>query len=341
MSTFVPPFCPSPDCEAYAGGLTLRHYRDGSYPRAADGRRVQRFRCKLCGRRFSSQTFRLDYRQQKPHLNVRVLGHFVSKVTHRQSARILQIDRKTVQRRLRLFGPTMQRWHQVFLARARRQGGLNGSFSLDELETFEEDRRLKPLTVPVLIHRKTRFLVHLETAPLPARGGLSAYDQKRKLNAELKYGKRGSGSSQAIERCIVALRSVHTAAEPLQIVTDRKVTYPPIVRKHFGRGGTFVREYSSTARNVFNPLFPINHTLAMLRDQISRLVRRSWAASKRLAELHHHLWIYVAWRNYVRPMFNRTPKTSAAMALGLASRRYRPASILRWRWPDLMPDTSI
>lgn len=337
MSTFVPPFCPFLACEAHACGRSFPHHRDGGYWRAVDGRRVQRFRCGVCQRRFSSQSFRLDYRQQKPRINVAILGCFVSKVTHRQTARILHVDRKTVQRRLRVFGPALRRWHSVFLSRARRQGGIRGSFSLDELETFEHDRRLRPVTVPVLIHRDTRFIIHVESADLPARGGLSDHDRGRKDARELRYGRRRSGSSVAVDACISALKSIHDSRSMLELVTDRKISYPPIVRKHFGKQlWALLRERSTATRNVLNPLFPINHTLAMMRDQVSRLVRRTWAASKLQAELRHHLWIFVAWRNYVRPRFNRTPRTSAAMALGLAKRRYRAAELLRWNWPDRM-----
>jgi hypothetical protein len=38
----------------------------------------------------------------------------------------------------------------------------------------------------------------------------------------------------------------------------------------------------------------------MMRDGISRLVRRSWGASKLRARLELHAWIWVVWRNYVR-----------------------------------------
>lgn len=228
----------------------------------------------------------------------------------------------------------MNRFHEVMLDRARKRGGLTGTFSLDELETYETDRRLQPITVPILIHRDSRFIVHLESAPLPARGGLSRLDRARKEARERRFGRRKSGSSRAVEACLVRLKSVHSKAAPLEMVTDRKAAYPPLVRRHFAPGGAHVRVSSSETRNTLNPLFPINHSLAMLRDHVSRLVRRSWCASKSRERLDHHLWIYAAWRNYVRPMFNRTPRDSAACVLGLAKRRFAPAQLLRWIWPD-------
>jgi len=331
MTAFAPPHCPHPSCPSRAGAAFLWH-RDGFYPRHADGRRVQRFRCRACARRFSTQSFRLDFRHQKPQVNTLVLACLVSKVTHRQTARILQLDRKTVHRRLHLYGCALKDLHQAFLARAASHGGLFGSFSLDELETYEHNRRLQPLTMPVLIHRPTRFIVHVEVGRLPARGGLAGRDLERKA----AQGQRPSESRDKVDRCFAVLKRVHAPEELLQLVTDQKKTYPILAKQHFGaRIAAHVQESARRARNPANPLFAINHTLATLRDHVSRLVRRTWAASKRGAALERHAWIFVAWKNYARPISNRLRRVSAGMMLGLAKRRLTFADLLRWRWPRL------
>jgi hypothetical protein len=342
MPEFQPPFCTNESCLSRApDGIFLWH-RAGFFARQADGRRVQRFRCRTCRQRFSTQSYRLDFRQQKPHVNRSLLSCLISKVTHRQTARVLHIDRKTVHRRLRCFGPALRDWHEVFLRRAQRRGGLRGSYSLDELETYEQDRRLQPVTVPVLIHRKTRFVIHLETAALAPRGNLSPSDQFRRDLRAAKCGPRRSGSRAAVRSCLEKLRAVHASGAMLELVTDQKSTYPVLAKEIFGnRIAAHVQESSRRARNTLNPMFAINHTLAMLRDHISRLVRRSWAASKLHDQLQVHAWCWIAWRNYVRPVTNDRPRVSAAMALGLAFRRYSGADLLRWRWPLLMPASSI
>jgi len=91
---------------------------------------------------------------------------------------------------------------------------------------------------------------------------------------------------------------------------------------------------SRRKRDIRNPLFRINHTLAMLRDGISRLVRQTWAASKDRVQLQVHLWVWNCYRNYVRPMTNAEAKKGGrtpAMAIGLVDRRRRPVDLLRWR----------
>ena len=47
----------------------------------------------------------------------------------------------------------------------------------------------------------------------------------------------------------------------------------------------------------FDPLFAINHTFAMLRANIARLVRRSWVTTKKASRLEQFLQIYMAFHN--------------------------------------------
>jgi transposase-like protein len=217
--TFQPPFCPLSGCPSSAGSAFLWR-RSGSYRRACDGRRVPRFLCRSCGRRFSAQTFRLNYREQKPHVDALVLHCLVSKVTHRQTARVLKLDRKTVHRRLHRFAPSLRDLHRGVLQRARRWGGIRGSFSLDELETFEQNRRLCPVTVPVLIERKTLFVVHAEVAPMAARGNLGRREREKLDEREAREGRRKSGSRDAVDRCFGLLADVHDREALVDVVTD-------------------------------------------------------------------------------------------------------------------------
>jgi transposase-like protein len=326
--SFQPRFCPRPDCRAHTARPFLWR-RKGTFLRACDGRPVQRYLCLVCRRTFSLQTFRLDYRLKRPALHLALFKDFVSKVTLRQAARTLGCSRGTVARRLLLLGEHCRQFHQGMVLRAR--GNLGGSFQLDELETFEHSRRLQPLTMPVLIERRSFFVLALETAPLPCRGRLPPALAEKKRALEARHGKRRSGSSAAVRRCLELLAHVHPPAAGVQIQTDGKESYARILGQLFGARLEHARCSSQARRDYRNPLFPINHTLAMLRDGISRLVRRSWAASKLRERLERHAWIWVCWRNYVRGITNRAPRTTPAMALGVTRRRWRKEELLAWK----------
>jgi transposase-like protein len=327
---FQPRFCPRPDCSSRSSG----HHRwcfKGRFHRACDGRTVQRFLCLECRRTFSTQTFRVDYRLKKPKLNLSLFGPFISKVTHRQAARVVGCSRRTVAHRLRLLGEHCRSFHRWRLSQAAGRLGSSKVFQLDELETFEHSRRLAPVTMPVLIERSSYFILDLKTAPLPCRGGLSKGDRVRREERELLLGRRRSGSRGAVEHCVDTLVGVMARSAVVRVQTDRKVTYPSILEQRLGSRLMHQRYSSREKRDYKNPLFPINHTLAMMRDGISRLVRRTWAASKLRERLEYHAWIWVTWRNYVRGITNKAPRVTPAMALGVERNRWSGVELCAWR----------
>ena len=325
---FAPPYCPNPACPSRTEGPVRLRPRS-SFRRKCDGRTVARFACDRCKRSCSTQTFRLDYRLRRVDLWSSLFMSLCSKVTLRQNARHYHCDRKTVAARLKLFGEHCQNLHLAILEQARARGGIAGSFQLDELETYEHNRRLFPLTVPVLIERKSFFVLWSQSAPLPARGGLRPADRAKKEAIEKATGcKRKSGSRAAVARSFELLQRYVSAEGPVRVQTDEKHTYASELKKRFGERLEH-RRYSSKAPRVYgSALFPINHTLALMRDGISRLVRRTWAASKQAVWLERHQWIWIAWRNYVRGITNAAPDTTPAMALGVAGRQMGIAELL-------------
>ena len=50
-------------------------------------------------------------------------------------------------------------------------------------------------------------------------------------------------------------------------------------------------------RTGHDPLFWINHTLAMFRDNIKRLARRTWCTTKKKQSLENLLAIYIHYHN--------------------------------------------
>jgi len=328
---FVPKRCPKPACPSRRGAV-FAWQRKGSYVRSVDLRLVQRFRCLACRSTFSSQTFRVDYRLQKPWLPLSVFQALVAKTTIRQTARSLGCKPDTVLHHLRLVG-LHGRWiHAAFLARHKATGpGLSGTFQLDELETFETDRRLFPLTVPILVHRKTWFVVHAATGTLPARGNLRPFDEMRKEHYEKRHGRRISRSKEATTACVSALKAHLDPNAPFDIQTDQKKSYPPIFRSVFGRSTRHQWIHSKARRDRANLLFTINNCLAQARDNMSRLVRRNWGHSKLERNLRWHLWAWVLYRNYVREITCSSRTVSSASALGVALRRIAPRELFQWR----------
>jgi hypothetical protein len=50
---------------------------------------------------------------------------------------------------------------------------------------------------------------------------------------------------------------------------------------------------------IYDPLFALNHTAAMIRARVSRLIRKTWNTSKREDRLLAHLRLYAHYHNQV------------------------------------------
>ena len=261
-----------------------------------------------------------------------------SKVTRRQAARILGVNRKAVELRFRRFSKIAKDFHISAMSRCRSNGGFSGVFQLDELETYEHNRRIKPVTVAVVIERSSYFVIGADPGAMASRSPLSKMYQKRKQAIQEEEGLRRSQSRLVVQKSLDRLGRFLSPTAVMNLQSDKKKTYPAALAKAAGERLVHHEVTSSKLRRDYqNPLFPINHTLAMMRDGISCLVRRNWAGSKKKSGLQRHCWIWIAWRNYVRGITTRT-RTTPAQALGVMSKAAQSQDLYYWRWPLLMPN---
>ena len=333
---FQPLRCPYPSCRFHLHPPPLFCVRRGVYRPRCRNHPVQRFLCRACGRSFSRQTFRADFRHKKPHLNAPFLRLMVSCVAMRQAARFLQVARRTIEHRFRWLARHAANFQSNHLPDAT----LAGPFQLDELESFESNR-FQPVTVPVLIDRTTFFLVATAVGPLRRKGRLTSSQRQRRALHEARQGRRPTHSRRAVGRVLRRLLPLTPPGAPVVLESDRKPLYGQMGRALFGSRFRWRPHPASGRRDRSNPLFPINHTNAWLRHFLSRLRRRSWCISKRRENLQSHLVVAALWVNYCRGITNRT-STTPAQALGLVAQPFRVEEVLAWRqdWRTLGPGTA-
>ncbi len=331
-SLFTPLRCPHTDCRAHRRPVPDFFVREGFYHPLCRSHPVPRFRCRLCERGFSRQTFRADRRQKKPSINAACLDLMVACVGLRQAARVLRVARRTVERRFAWLARHAVDFQANRLAAAR----LPGPFQLDELESFEANR-FQPVTVPVLIERSSLFIVATAVGPLRRKGRLTPQQRRRRAEHEARHGRRPSQSRRAVHEVLARLRAVTPDAAVI-LESDHKPLYGRLGRDLLGHRFLWRTHSASARRDRRNPLFPINHTNARLRHFLARLRRRTWCVTKKRACLQAHLAIATLWSNFCRGITNRTA-TTPAQAVAVAPRRYRPEEVLAWRqdWGPLSP----
>lgn len=265
--------------------------RTGSFYRKSDRKRVQRFFCKRCHNYFSVATMSDCYRQKKRHINSLVVKEMVSVVSLRECHRKLKINRKTVARKL------------VFMAAraAKKLEELNKKrtkvsvMEFDDMETFEHTK-CKPLSITIAVESKTRWILGFEVSQMPCKGLLAKTAMK-------KYGfrkdMRADGRKKLFERVgqYIEHGAIIKSDENPHYVHDVQRYLGPIVHKRYlGRPGAITGQ-GELKKIGFDPLFSLNHTCAMMRSKVSRLIRRTWNTTKKLDRLTQHLALAVLHHN--------------------------------------------
>ena len=273
------------------GSLNQDHIRNGYFKRRRDGKTVQRFRCKICKKEFSDATFQARYRQRLRHLNGVIEKEFISGSSIRRMAKTLGINPKTVSHRLEYLAKRAR------ASQARRLKKLKNiqEVQFDDMESFEHTK-LKPVSITIAVVKKKRIILGAEVSQMPAKGLIAKRSRK-------KYGRRKDHRKKARDSLFEKIKP--SVSEFAQFESDQQPHYPESVQHHFpgaihktfkGRRACVTGQGELKAGG-FDPLFSLNHTCAMLRYAISRLVRRTWVTTKKIQQLQNHIDIYIDYHN--------------------------------------------
>jgi hypothetical protein len=214
---------------------------------------------------------------------------FSSKVTQRRMAKILNCNRKTIARKIKVLASQARLRLQRFL-----EDKTFHHIQFDDLDTIG-CFRLKPVTVTVAVSHD-RYILGFGVARIPAKGHLVKASLK-------KYGKRENEAPLMREHLFSDLTSV--VSPQALIDSDEHPHYLELIENYFPEAlhRRFKGKRSSLygqgelKKKGYDPLFKVNHTLAMCRDGLSRLVRKTWATTKCIEALRDHLDIYVDFHN--------------------------------------------
>ena len=273
-------------------------YSNGWYKRTSDGQRVNRYRCKTCNQTFSSATLNPFKWQKKRHLNYPLMKLLTNNMSLSGAADVLNINQKTVARKLALLGALCRQQ----LANQAHHYATIDAIQFDELQTIEHTK-CKPISIAVAVAKKERKILGFRVSKMPATGHLAAISRK-------KYGKRPDQRHAQMKDLFNELTNI---LQPnITISSDECQFYKGVVKQYFPDSNyrQYLGKKSSIAgqgelkKTRFDPIFTINHTFAMMRANISRLIRRTWNTTKKISPLIDHISIYI-WmhNNHKTPVF--------------------------------------
>lgn len=285
------PGCPNFHCDFHHKKDHV--VRDGSYFRKEDSRKIARFKCKSCRKKFSFSTFKLEYKQKKRRINHKLFMLLASGISMRRAARFLNVHQTTVHRKVIYLAKKSRKEHGDFLAELRKDPVV--SFQFDDLISSVHTK-LKPVSISIAVDAKRRFILGAEVGSIPAFGHLAELSRR-------KYGKRKNEHEEKLAKLLADISPSVSAIAKIE--SDEHHSYAPLVFKFFPYAEyvQYKGEKSCVAglgelkKVHYDPLFKINHTCAMFRANVNRLFRRTWCTSKKTEMLKNHLDIFIHYHN--------------------------------------------
>lgn len=321
----APPFCPNPKCRFHRCDRALwRFVRIGFYARRTQPRRVQRYRCDTCRRRFSDQTFSTTYWLRRPHLLRPVFFRLVGCGGYRQIAREFEVSPETVARYATRLGRHSLLFHQLWRPKRR----LSEPLALDSFESFEWSQ-FYPTSYHLAVGQKTHFVYGFTESECRRRGSMTERQKRRRAELEARFGRP---DPRAIEKDVASLLAiVAPAGHAFELHTDEHTSYPRAIRRVSDRAISHHTVSSRASRTPRNPLFPVNLLDLLLRHGGSNHKRETIAFSKRRASAIERLAVTMVWRNYIKSFSERAPGETPAMRLGRMSRPRSLEQVLTMR----------
>lgn len=276
-----------PRCAATRSNIAL----DGTYFRADDSKTIQRYRCKLCRKKFSSATGKPTYRQKKRRINATVRFALASNMCPRDIAELVGVNIKTIAARLIWQAKLSREKHQHYLQAYIEQSGPIKTVQFDDLVTFEHTK-CKPLTVPFAVIDGERIPLCFDVASIPAFGHLAKIARK-------KYPKRKDESQPTRDALFEQL--TQWLPPDVTFKTDGHAHYATLIKAYFpeAKHEVFISDRGAIVgqgelkKTVFDHLFSINHTFATVRAKVNRLNRRTWCTTKKPERLADHIAVFI------------------------------------------------
>jgi len=150
--------------------------------------------------------------------------------------------------------------------------------------------------MPIAVEQGTRKILSLRVGSIAAKGKLAAISRA-------KYGKRNCQRKACLEAVLKDLSSCFLANGIIK--SDESNHYPkPVAEafpeaKHLRYKGqrACISGQGELKKGGFDPIFTLNHSYAMFRDNIKTLSRRTWCTCKRPDRLQALMFLYAWFHN--------------------------------------------
>ncbi len=243
--------------------------------------KTARYECKDCSKTFTKRTGTLNYRKRKQELRDKITTMYCERMSLRGIARTLNIDIKTA---VRYFLENAESSKIKNLNDLEKGKIITSYLQFDQLETFEHTKR-KPVGVQISIRHKTGEIVSAKVGYAPMRALSVSKDKIIKWNREkasdknlrlmIKESRKALNKTQATITCDGYRPQLKLLKD---LVQDSNVS---------------IQESQSTNKKI-------DRVFRKMRQDISRLGRKTLSTTKKIDNLQRHLDLYIDYNNNQR-----------------------------------------
>jgi hypothetical protein len=210
----------------------------------------------------------------------------------RRSAILLGLNKRTVERKLPFLARRCRKLNDRELQKYK---GRVFNIQIDDLIT-KENSKLKPLSVSIAVDEDRRMILAVEVSQIPAFGHLSKFALK-------KYGFRKDEHFEGLTRLFQRITPI--VSSEVNIKSDEHQRYPGFISTYLPHAhhqvfkserGCIVGQ-GELKKIGFDPLFVVNHTCALLRANVNRLIRKTWCTTKDKMRLKDHIDVFIYFYN--------------------------------------------
>jgi transposase-like protein len=337
MKPFRPPFCARKSClhhelpgsEPYADFVPW-----GSYPTKAFGR-VPRFRCTVCGKTFSVQTFRPNYYAKRVIDYDDIARRLAGCESLSAIGRSLGASTDTVSNRISRASRQALAFESVQASTRHPQEDL----AADGFESFCRSQYY-PTNITILVGATSQFVYAADHATLRRKGRMTEAQKRKRAVLDKEFRPDPRGIMKSFRR--VADESLRVLSdgfrESLTLWTDEHQAYPraiaasPCLEDLSDALRLVHRRVSSrAARTRDNPLFPVNYLDRELRKDLHEHVRETVCFGRNVNNQMERLVLYQWWHNYRKSHRAREDHRSHAEVAGYDPGRIREGLLAIWK----------
>ena len=295
-------FCPNPGCSAHRLDLDDEHwyYRYGFHATRAFGR-VQRYRCRRCGKTFSDQTFLLNYWLKKP-TDFADLG---AQINSSSSSLFVARNNDYSSDSIRIRQDRLGRNGLALQATLTKQLLINESLVADGLESFVSSQFF-PINLNVLIGKRSKFLYYFTESHSRRKGTTTA--KQKHLSTQLYVDKLFQYSTLSI-MFTKLLAYLHNRCPhgTLRLDTDKNPIYRSVISRWNEKASAAEitldhRTTPSTApRTQANDLFAVNYFDRLIRKDLPNHRRETICYARNDRNMLVRFAYYMVCHNFYKP----------------------------------------